>query len=215
MKKIATFCPIFPGFYESHYMHSYIDISEIDYFKTDFDTELNEKEKDFVIEEMWRTKSYDNSVDMYRTEIIEKHCEVVSEKIADILECECEILNPVLWSPKYYNYETDSINCNISIDLNKVLHYIKENKDQWVKFCKDRYTPYDGFIPHYDTNEVIELTEHNLTIEPHFLGTVLEFILINEEMQDDVIREVLESVYYSIDFDGIIEELKEEIEELD
>lgn len=64
--------------------------------------------------------------------------------------------NISLWSPNYYNFETDEILCelqdNDSISLN---NYFK-NDNEFLEYLKDRTKSYDGFMSFYSFEEALD-----------------------------------------------------------
>jgi hypothetical protein len=70
-----------------------------------------------------------------------------------------------LESPKYYNYSTDRIFCNInSADIEKLAEY--RNKPIFAELIKSRFTSRDGFSSFY-SNEVADWIEKPLAEYDH------------------------------------------------
>jgi hypothetical protein len=77
-----------------------------------------------------------------------------------------------LASPKYYNYETDRIFCEINLEEVKLI-YSKVDKQAFAKAVKAKFTSYDGYISFYPNDlskwpEQIEEWDHN------HIGTLIE-----------------------------------------
>jgi hypothetical protein len=77
-----------------------------------------------------------------------------------------------LSSPKYYNFETDRIFCEISLD-EVISIYEKVDKSKLAETVKKKFTSYDGFISFYPNDisrwpEAIEEWDHN------HIGTLIE-----------------------------------------
>ena len=79
--------------------------------------------------------------------------------------------------------------------------YIKNNYKNWSKYIKDNFTSYDGFYSYYSNNEthkdwyidnILNNKKHN-----HKLEYILDFIAINEGINEDEIYEDNE-VYLSV-----------------
>jgi len=60
-----------------------------------------------------------------------------------------------LISPKYYNYSTDVINCNISEKDNALLMITFKRDKDFIKYLEERTTSRDGFISHYTFGEAL------------------------------------------------------------
>ena len=102
-----------------------------------------------------------------------------------------------LQSPKYYNYESDSINVLIEPNKENISNYIYENKEEFCKYLKENYTSCDGFISSY-TNDPEEWLEgwHE---DSHKVGSVLQFICRNEDMEEPMYFDDLHiSNFYTI-----------------
>lgn len=109
-------------------------------------------------------------------------------------------------SPKYYNYSTDKLVCNIEVNKNKFLTELqKYSFDVWKKFLKDNFTSYDGFISFYpnDPNEWTELIQQNFDTDNVIIETLLQFYL----EQNEEFIEIKENLFISI-FENIFELLE-------
>ena len=87
-------------------------------------------------------------------------------------------------SPKYYNYSTDKLVCDIKIDKNVFIHELrKHNFDNWEQFLKDNFTSYDGFISFYPntTMEWGELINEEIENDNIIIETLLKFYLEENE----------------------------------
>ena len=97
-----------------------------------------------------------------------------------------------LWSPKYYNYTTDHIDCKIykryAVQLHKALRYNEDFK----KYVKQGTTSYDGYISHFTYNEIFENKDDFLTVY------CLDFLA--NKFNEDKFYELAEDAY-GIDID--------------
>ena len=115
--------------------------------------------------------------------ISEQICGIVEDLLADEM-LEMNINFQKLVSPKYYNFENDSINCEYIISQRQydlVIDYLKSNWTNFEAWIKDRYTSRSGFISSHSNNA--EVWMNNMKSESHLehnFGSVLEFILQNE-----------------------------------
>ena len=173
MKTYNTFLPIFDGFYNSIFDADGED-DEIQH--------INEEREKIGLEPI----TYDDcewDYKEYNLRVSEKCVEVIEEELNDLLNIDMNITFESLQSPKYYNYSTDSINIEIEMEsLDVILEYLEENKENFTKYIKDRYTSYDGFTS-FKSNDSDLWVEDISNVEDlsHKLGAVLDFILENEE----------------------------------
>ena len=185
MKTIKTFLPQFTGFYSTLF-EDIID-SEVDYI-------LEEEE----------TYTTDNVEFDYKTfkEDISKQCVGVFEDAFNRdMHTKLSVSFESLFSPKFYNFENDSINVAISLsqdDFDTVISAIKENKTEISEQLKEKYSSRDGFSSFHSTDldEWIE----DLTLEfeneedcSHKWGAILEILcdvldIIDEEEMVDKVR---------------------------
>ena len=87
-------------------------------------------------------------------------------------------------SPKYYNYSTDKLVCDIKIDKNVFIHELRKHKfDNWEQFLKDNFTSYDGFISFYPNTAIEwdELINENIEDDNVIIETLLQFYLEQNE----------------------------------
>ena len=128
MKKIESYLPLFDGFYNTlfEYDREEDDIQSYnDEYGTDFDYE------DFD----WNYAERHNRIS-------EQICGIVENLLSDEM-LEMTINFQKLVSPKYYNFENDSINCEYVISQKQydlVLDYIKSNWTNFEVWIKNRYT---------------------------------------------------------------------------
>lgn len=94
-------------------------------------------------------------------------------------------------SPKYYNYSTDKLICNIDFNRNTfkntVLEFIKENYFDFQNFIKENYSSYSGFVSFYSNDPQIWLSEYSKKISSDnviFEG-FLKFVLIHSIQFDN------------------------------
>ena len=175
MKTYNTYLPIFNGFYNS--------IFEADGEESEIE-HINEEREKIDLEPI----DYDDcewDYKEYNLRVSHKCVEVIDEALNDILDMDMKITFESLQSPKYYNFSTDSINVEIEIDnLDVILEYLEKEKENFAKYIKERYTSCDGFMSFQpnDSNVWIEelKEEHDLG---HKLGSVLDFILVNEKYE--------------------------------
>ena len=172
MKTIETYLPIFNGFYgtlfETHGEDEEINdinqqreengFSEIDFSDCKFDYKEYEKR------------------------VAEKCTEVIEFELNEILKIRMNFEFQSVISPREYNFTNDSINIEVKIeDLNSIKDYLRENQENFGEYLRENYTSYDGFISSWSNNPAIWFSylDKEDRME-HVLGSVMNFILINE-----------------------------------
>jgi len=195
-----TFAPLFPGFYNTIFEQDGEDyeIEEINRIRTeknlpkiDFDDcEFNYKE--------------------YQENVSEDVCYAIASFLQDILSTEVNIKKEALISPKYYNFSNDSINIEIEIDKKLVIDYLEKNQDEFKEYIKNKYSSCSGFISSHsnDSNEWINDLKKESFDSSHKLGSMLDFILTNEDKTDlDLFEECTESHYvYATNYNELTED---------
>lgn len=172
-----TWLPVFPGFYET----GYIDEDQINEQK-DYYIEGDAEEADlpldlvnYIVDKfgLYPEVRYEE----YERALALQCCEWVQDTLQHIFDDkEIKVEFEKVSSPREYNFKNDSIDCAITIDLDKVMAYVKEESENFQKYLEDTYTDYDGFHSYY-SNEIadwLDPEEWNLT---HQVGSVLDFII--------------------------------------
>jgi hypothetical protein len=97
-------------------------------------------------------------------------------------------------SPQYYNFSNDKIIVNYEMDnevFTDILDYLKDNRDKFDEYVKDRFTSYDGFMSFYSNDTDVWFDDYlkdSDKLETLF-GSVLDFICKNEDIDDEVLIE--------------------------
>ena len=114
-----------------------------------------------------------------------------------------------IWSPKYYNFETDRLYCKMIINAPEAIRYCADHVEAFEKYLTERFKSRDGFISFmsYDPIDWMDAAEW----DSRHPGHILEFILLNEFGRDAIdgfAMKVREDVDYSIycDFHPELEE---------
>ena len=193
MKKIATYLPVFSGFYGTIF---------------DVDSEYLENEekrnildeagaKDVPEEDFDEVMDFDYSA--WSKEYSESLVWAIHHKLEGLVEGFQKVEFEKLCSPREYNFYNDSIDVKIVLKSFKKFHawlvnYLGVNELLWAEFLQDRYTGRDGFIPfHPNTVEGWkEKTDNYKNLDGHYLGSILDFILQNEEYD-------VEALYYDVE----------------
>jgi hypothetical protein len=105
----------------------------------------------------------------------------------------------VIYSPRFYNYDTDNIDFEVRFNYKDMLNYINSNKDEFIIFLKDNYSSYDGFYSFVDNTFEGWLNGYKNKDEL-YLSVALEFIFTDEfkkELNIDFIYYVNENTFYT------------------
>lgn len=165
--------PLFEGFY-----NSYLDLSE--------NIEVGEDESYSMTEEQFDNIDWNKTNENVSKFYLNYFKDELSDFFKSIGILSLEFIK--VDSPKYYNYSTDKLVCNIEVNKNKFLTELqKYNFEAWRQFLKNNFTSYDGFISFYpnDPNEWAELITEKFEDDNVIIETLLQFYLEqNEEFED-------------------------------
>ena len=178
-KTIESFLPVFCGFYETIFSPS----------------------EENVIEEPFNFDNYDFYYDDYRNEIARACVNGISKQLAEYGIKGLKIEYQSIHSPKYYNFETDTIHVKYKLTLKCIASiniYLKENKEAFDKYIVRHYTSYDGFMSSWSNNSEVWHNEYLTDAKDlrHCFGAVLEFIFENENFTyTDLFNEYCKGIY--------------------
>lgn len=172
VETFETFCPLFPGFYGTHFEYDNED-SDIDWYNEENKTNL----------------TWDN----FEWDYADYH-QRVSKAFVNKLESELQYLLPVkfefeeLRSPKEYNFRNDSINIKTELNLRQLIDLIRDRKDKAADYFKDTYTSCDGFISFHSSDITDWLNEDYIREKSsHRVGALLDCLCSIELDKDDII----------------------------
>lgn len=176
---IETYLPIFPGFYNS---------------LIDSDNEI----ESFLYHENTNRENINFDFETYSKDCSEFACYFIENELKDLGVLSVEFQE--LISPKYYNYSTDSINCKIEIEPEKIRWYIHNNFDNFREYIYDNYSNKSGFISSYSNQACDWITNTNnftdFESNKHYLGSILSFICQNEGIDSSEISYyILENIW--------------------
>lgn len=176
MKTIKTFLPVFSGYYGTIF-EDIIDSAE-----------------DLILED--DNLLFDSVVFEYKqfkTDIAEQCIGVFQDSFNRDMNTSIVVSFEALISPKYYNYENDSVNVSIEIsekDLETIIKTVKENREEIEVILEDKYSSTDGFISSHSVNldEWLEDLE-----DEHKFGAILDILcevldIVDEEEMADRVR---------------------------
>jgi hypothetical protein len=101
---------------------------------------------------------------------IDEYCYKLKSYILDEYLVDIDFKNIKLWSPQYYNYDTDVIDCKIDTNKVNVLNNILTKNDEFLSFLKERTTSYSGYVSFYTYDDALKNKDNKLIMY------VLEFI---------------------------------------
>lgn len=173
---MKTHLPIFNGFYNTHFspddsINSYLESNDLEYDDIDFDIEG------------WKNR----------------YSEILCLKIQN----ELKALNAVVkfeevYTPDYYNFSNDSINCDITINTEKLTKFILSNQELYSDYIRNDCKSYDGFTSFYPndfeswfnaTNGFTQFDTFNGKSDKYILGYLLEIYLNDHDVTDFDIAE--------------------------
>tara|TARA_Y100000310_G_C20334445_1_gene646804 strand:+ start:112 stop:693 length:582 start_codon:yes stop_codon:yes gene_type:complete len=169
--KTETYLPVFKGFYGSIFEPD--ETNEIDH--------INELRTDKGLSEI----DFDDcefNYESYYKDVSESLVNEVESELSEYVE---SIEFQKLQSPKYYNFENDSIHVIINPKSDAIINYIHDYKDEWKKYLLDNYKSCSGFISSYDCfPESDDWNDYNIINGRHQLGSALNFIAENEGINE-------------------------------
>ena len=99
----------------------------------------------------WENVNYTDTHNSY----IDDYASKLSSFILSEYKIEIDFQNIKLNSPKYYNYSTDVIDCEIDSQQVMQLNQVLIKDDSFLSYLKDRTKSYDGYISFYNYNEAL------------------------------------------------------------
>lgn len=156
--KYETFAPLFPGFYNTHFEYDGED-QDIEYYNEQNGTEYGYDAFKFDY------RDYETRIGKAFIERLERELNVF---LPVKLEFQC------IYSPKFYNFSTDSIHIIADLDLSKLLELIQARYKDAAIYFKDTYTSCSGFISSYSNDINDWLNPAYILKKPeHCIGALL------------------------------------------
>ena len=183
-QSIKTFLPIFNGFYETIWASDNQLENEL--------YSINQERKDKGYSPIdYDCINFDNEA--YEIEVSKRLCQLLEGELSDYVT---KIVYEKLESPKTYNFSNDSIDVIIEVKAKEVKKYIYKNIESFKVYLKNNYTSYDGFMSHYDNDfeswQSMTKDFSDFSVNGHVLGSILQFIAINEGIDEFSLYENLE-----------------------
>lgn len=160
--KIETFCPLFPGFYNTIFEPCEDD--EIYSFNQENDKNL----------------CYDDfrwDYDDYRRRLATTFVESFESEFQEIIPAEIKYQS--ISSPAYYNFSNDSINIEVELDFPRFMEIVNEKKEDIREYILVNYTSRDGFNSFHSNNvDVWCDPEYVLEFIQHRVGALMEALML-------------------------------------
>lgn len=169
--KIETFCPLFPGFYNTH-LEPCEDL-EVYSYNQEHDTDLNYDDFDWHYED-------------YRERVAKAFVECFERNFQDVMPAEINYQS--ISSPAYYNFSNDTINIEVDLDFDRFMEIVNEKKEEIREYILEHYTSRDGFISHHSNNvDVWCDPEYVMEFIQHRVGALMEALSSLYIEKDDII----------------------------
>ncbi len=169
--KIETFCPLFPGFYNTHLEPS--EDLEVYSYNQEHDTDLNYDDFDWYYED-------------YRERVAKAFVECFERNFQDVMPAEINYQS--ISSPTYYNFSNDTINIEVDLDFPRFMEIVNEKKEEIREYILQNYTSRDGFMS-YHSNNVDDWCDPEYVLEfiQHRVGALMEALSSLYIDKDDII----------------------------
>lgn len=191
-----SWLPCFQGFYENWHWEP-----DFEYLQQDFEEQHGYKG------ELWEQFDYQK----WHSHIAKELCDVVEHYLKDYVT---SITYEKTKSPKYYNFETDAIHCEITFKPKAIRDYLYKNKEAFDNYLHDNYSSRDGFMSFHSNNfEEWESETDNFKdlTNDHKCGAILNFICEQEEIDEDLLYECLQDNDLLNSYDFFFEEFYQKL----
>jgi hypothetical protein len=169
--KIETYCPLFPGFYNTFLEPN--EENEVYSHNQEHGTDLDYDDFEWDYED-------------YRQRIASTFVECFERNFQDIMPVEIKYQS--ISSPAYYNFSNDTVNIEVDLDFDRFMQIVNEQKDDIAEYILDNYTSRDGFNSFHSNNvDVWCDPEYILENKEHRLGALMEAIALEHIDKDDII----------------------------
>lgn len=170
--KYETFCPLFPGFYNTVFQYDGED-SDIQYYNEENGTDLGYD--DFK----WDYKDYQNRVG-------KAFCSRLESELKQFLPIKIQFQS--ISSPREYNFTNDSIYVAASLSLDKLIKLIRDRSKEAAAYFRNTYTSRSGFISHHSNSLYDWMNKAYILEKPeHRIGALLDCLCSIEIDQDNII----------------------------
>lgn len=183
MKTIKTYLPVFLGFYG-----------------TIFESIIEDQEERILEDENLTSDEVDFDYAQMRTAIAKECVGIFEDAFNRDMGTNLKVTFDYIYSPRYYNFENDSINVSIQFssgDFERIKNTLIVNALEVAKELKERYSTRPGFVSLTSTDfgdwmEDLQKEYDNEEEDSHKWGAILDIlcnllqIVDEEEMADKV-----------------------------
>lgn len=174
MKTIATWLPVFSGFYGTIWEPD--ETREIEY--------INEERENKGLEPL-EFDAFEFDYEGYRQHCAKQFTNAMEDHLKGFVSgIEFERVR----SPREYNFHNDAIDVKISLtreNTKKIGEFLKEHEVEFQQYIKETYTSCSGFISFYPNDAKVFVGKLNKALEhEHKLGAILQFIATFEDGND-------------------------------
>ena len=176
---------IFEGFYESGLFNS-----DSLYYLTqnDRDEEILKSNQEYDIDD-W---------DAFTNEVAKSAVYELENTLPnrDIIQ---DMTFKALYSPKYYNYETDSLIIDMKLNLRKLKTFcFKTHRNEFNEYLHKNFTSYDGFTSFISNNISAFIEDYKQPCHDRELNVMIEFYLLYCIYEGDNFSDFDNSYHYRL-----------------
>jgi hypothetical protein len=178
--KVETWLPVFSGFYGTIWEGDREEELEID--------GINEKREELGLSPVeWDAVEFD--YEGYMKDV----CERLTRYIGEELKRKGLIAGyrfQSIRSPREYNFTNDAVDVEYTLvkeNVRAIGRYLMHHRKAFEEYVKETYTSRSGFVSSYSNDAGVWLKDIQDTVtHRHKLGSVLNFILLNEDDEIEV-----------------------------
>ena len=163
-----------------------------DYF---INEDFENGDSEYNAEQFWDNFDFDK----YKTKIQELAADFLTYEIDDNNGNEIKIEAGELYSPKYYNFDTDNIELTVEFDKVKILNNVFKDVKAFDTFLKENYSSYDGFCS-FTANNFNEWYIDYKDEKETAIGALLTYLFKDSEYQESFNLYVYENIGFYSDF---------------
>lgn len=157
----------------------------------DFENDFSE----YTAEQFWDNFDFDK----YKTKIQELAADFLMYEIDDENGNEIKIKAGELYSPKYYNFDTDNIELTVEFDKVKILNNVFKDVNAFDAFLKENYSSYDGFCS-FTANNFEEWYIDYKDEKETAIGALLTYLFKDTDYKESFNMYVYENIGFYSDF---------------
>lgn len=154
----------------------------------DFENDFSEYNAD----QFWDNFDFDK----YKTKIQELAADFLTYEIDDN---EIKIEAGELYSPKYYNFDTDNIELTVEFDKVKILNNVFKDVNTFDTFLRENYSSYDGFCS-FTANNFEEWYIDYKDEKETAIGALLTYLFKDTDYKESFNLYVYENIGFYSDY---------------